>query len=506
MKKYRVLTFLLILSIMFAGQSQTPQPANQNNSKLSIILERMRSRLNLSMGRANFPGAQVGFVYVDGETPEGKPRYVSGSIAVGVSDLQTGTRLKTTDRLLAGSIGKTFVAALTLLLVQEGKVKLDDKIQRWLGTEPWFGKLPNAPDLTLRMLLNHSSGIENHTETSSFQKQAFKNSSRNIRYEELLGYVLNKKPLFPAGSGYNYSDTNYILVGMIVEKVTGRSLYDLIEEKILKPNKLDRTIPSNSLTLPEVANGYLEGRPVIVDGKFTVNPQWEWAGGGFASTAEDLARWGHMLYDGEVLSPASLDEMIKSTSPGEGAVYGLGVMISRSSLGRSYGHDGEFPGYLSDLRYYTKYKMTVAVMVNSDESPGVNQFLATAVDDFAQIIIRATASREVSGPDQIKLKSLAESWLGLIHSNNLDEAWNQLSDRLVTRFTKESWIELMHRFLAQTGEFKTRKFVSVMYSDPQAETVAIRYESSFSKLRTATETLLLEKQSGEWRISSYSVH
>jgi hypothetical protein len=128
------------------------------------------------------------------------------------------------------------------------------------------------------------------------------------------------------------------------------------------------------------------------------------------------------------------------------------------------------------------------------------------VDDFAQIIIRATASREVSGPDQIKLKSLAESWLGLIYSDNLDEAWNQLSDRLMSRFTKESWIELMHRFLAQTGEFKTRKFVSVSYSDPQAETVAIRYESSFSKLRTATETLLLEKQSGEWRISSYSIH
>src|SRR6185295_10812844 len=107
------------------------------------------------------------------------------------------------------------------------------------------------------MLLNHSSGIENHVETNSFQKQILKSGSRNIKYEELIGFVLDKKPLFPAGQGYQYADTNYILAGMVIEKATGKSLYDLIEERILKPNKLERTIPANALSLPEVANGYL---------------------------------------------------------------------------------------------------------------------------------------------------------------------------------------------------------------------------------------------------------
>jgi len=374
-----------------------------------------------------------------------------------------------------------------------------------LGTEPWFDQLPNATDITLRMLLNHSSGIENHAEMSSFEKQILKSSARNIHYDELIAYVLKKKSLFPAGQGYNYSDTNYILVGMIIEKVTGRSLYELIDEKILKPFKLERTIPSNALTLPEMSNGYLDDGPVIVNGKFRINPQWEWASGGFASTAEDLARWGHLLYEGDVLSPNSLDEMIKSTSTGEGAVYGLGVMITRSNFGRSYGHDGDFPGYISDLRFYTRHKLTVAVMVNSDQKSVVDQ-MASATDDFAQVIIRATSRREVSESDQMKLKSLAENWLGLIDSGNMDQAWNFVSDRLSARFTKESWAVRMQQFLGQAGRIKSRKFASINYSDPVTDTVTIRYQSSFSKVPTASETLVFEKQGGEWRLSSYSIH
>jgi hypothetical protein len=197
--------------------------------------------------------------------------------------------------------------------------------------------------------------------------------------------------------------------------------------------------------------------------------------------------------------------MIKSTSTGEGALYGLGVMISRSNFGRTYGHDGDFPGYISDLRYYTKYKVTVAVMVNSDRA-SVTDSMSSATDDFAQIIIRATSSREVSATDQIKLKSVAENWLGLIYRGNMDEAWNLVSDRLSARFTKESWGDRMRQFLDQAGRVKSRTFNSIFYSDPVVETVTIRYDSSFSKVPKATETLVLEKQGGEWRVSSYSIH
>jgi D-alanyl-D-alanine carboxypeptidase len=507
---YISLTLIIVALLMSVRiQSQTPKSVsstNQITTKLAELTKSLQAKLDDSRRLARFPGAQVGFVYIDGQTPDGRPHYVSGSVATGVSDLQRNTPLKTSDRLLAGSIGKTFVAALTLLLVQEGTFNLDEKIEKWLGKQSWFTKLPNAKDITLRMLLNHSSGIENHVDNESFQKQMFKSAGRDIKFEELIAYVLNKKPLFPAGAGYNYADTNYILAGMVIEQATGKTLYNLIADKILKPNGLDRTTPSNSVSLPEVSNGYLEGRPVIVNGKFTINPQWEWTGGGFASTAEDLARWANLLYGSEILSPASQDQMFKSTTTGEGAAYGLGVMITRSKWGRSYGHDGEFPGYLSEMRYYVKHKIAISVMVNSDETSRVNAFLSSAVDNFAEVIIEATATRQLSQSDQAKLQKVTEGWLSLIDTGKYDESWNQLSQRLKNRFTKEAWSSVIHTFLDRTGKLKSRKLRSVAYSDPDSEIVAVDFESSFGKVPTGSETVLLELENGEWKIASYTVH
>src|ERR1044072_9906484 len=119
------LLFLLLLSIPSITYTQTgTPPPTSNEAKVATLSEKVKGRLRGLMATGKFPGAQVGFVYVDRQTPDGKPRYVSGSVAIGVSDLQTGAPLKTTDRLLAASIGKTFVATLTMMLVQEGKLKL----------------------------------------------------------------------------------------------------------------------------------------------------------------------------------------------------------------------------------------------------------------------------------------------------------------------------------------------------------------------------------------------
>src|SRR4030095_4470015 len=301
MKYSRILTLLLVISVTGYGISfQTQSPlASKEDAKLKTLVQLLQRRCDQSKRLGNFPGAQVGFSFYSGQSPDGTPKFVSGSVATGVIDLQSNTPVKPTSRFLTGSIGKTFVSALALLLVQDGQLNLDNKIEKWLGSEAWFAKLPNASTVTLRMLLNHSSGIENHVDTDSFQKQLLKSSSHNVKYEELIAYVLNKNTLFPAGTGYNYADTNYILAGMIIEKATGKRLYDLINDRLIKPYKLEHTIPSDSLTLPDVVTVYVQSKPMIVDGKFKINPQWEWAGGGFASTAEDLARWGALLYNGD---------------------------------------------------------------------------------------------------------------------------------------------------------------------------------------------------------------
>jgi D-alanyl-D-alanine carboxypeptidase len=501
-----LLVFVSFVVSISTVPAQTTLPAPQTGPILPRIIQLMQTRLNAARIQGQFPGAQVGFVYVDGETPDGKPRIVTGSVVSGVADLQTNAPLKSSNRMLAGSIGKTFVAALTMMLVQDGKLNLDDKIEKTLGVEPWFSKLPNARDITLQMLLNHSSGIENHVDIDSFRKQDLKSAARNIGYEELVAFVLNKKPLFPAGTGFNYADTNYILVGMIIEKTTGRKLYDLVDERILKPFRLDRTIPSNSLTLPDVANGYYQDMPLIVNGKFRINPQWEWAGGGFASNAEDLARWANMLYGGEVLSAKSLEEMFSSTSPGEGSTYGLGTMVTRSKWGRAYGHDGEFPGYLADMRYYSKYKIAVAVMVNSDETPGVNSFLSSAADDFAGVIIGMNGGKQVSQAEKIKIQTMSESWLSLIYAEKFDESWEQLDDRLKRRFPKDAWARTMKQFLEKVGKFNSRKLRYVVFPKSDPSSVVIDFESSFSKGSNSSETLTWEMDNGVWKVSGYTLH
>jgi D-alanyl-D-alanine carboxypeptidase len=501
--RLKILVTLILLLVCAAAVPAKAQSAGGNRmadeEKLARLLQKIQSKLDESRVAFKLPGATVGFVLPDGR---------SASVSTGFADVATKTALRPSDRLLAGSIGKTFVAAVALLLVQEGKLNLDEKIERGLGSEKWFARLPNAKDITLRMLLNHSSGIQNHVDNGSFMKTIFKTSAaRDIRYEELVAYVLDKKPLFAAGKGYKYADTNYILAGMIVERATGKTLYEEINERILKPLKLERTIPSNSLVLPEVANGYLENKPVIVNGKFILNPQWEWAGGGFASTAEDLARWAKSLYAGEVLQQKSLDEMLGSTTTGDGKGYGLGVEIVQSKWGKAYGHDGEFPGYLSDMRYFPKYKIAVAVQVNSDEAPGVNRFLASAVNDFAQIIIKETSSRELSESDKIKLRELTASWLKLIDAGRFAESWEELSVELKAKYAKEKWQSALQPFLGTVGKIKSRSFKSVDYSDPETETVAVDFESVFAKVPTAVETVILKlEKDGRWRVASYSIH
>src|SRR5262249_302613 len=252
--------------------------------------------------------------------------------------------------------------------------------------------------------------------------------------------------------------------------------------------------------------GYLNGKPVIVNGRFTINPQWEWAGGGFASSAEDLSRWAAMLYSGKILTPKSLDAMFNSTTTGEGADYGLGVMITNPRCGKGYGHDGEFPGYLSEMRYYPKFHLAIAVMVNSDETPEVDRFVSTAADDFAGDIIKELIGRELSLDQQESLKQLATSWLNLIDTERFAESWQQLGSKLKTKYNESAWGTALHPLLSQTGKIKKRTFRSVGYSDAQGESVIVEFDSTFTKATTSKEVVSLVQEQGQWRITGYSIH
>ncbi|MGB2751764.1 MAG: serine hydrolase domain-containing protein [Pyrinomonadaceae bacterium] len=338
-----------------------------------------------------FPGATVGVVLANGEVM---------SFAVGYSDTAAKTPMLATDRMLAGSTGKTFAAATALQLVKEGKIGLDDKVEKYLGSEVWFARLPNAKDITVRQLMNHTSGLVRYEFKDQFTKDLTANPEKVWKPQELLAYLLDEKPPFEAGKSWDYSDTNYIVLGMIIEKVTGKKFYDVANKRLIKPLKLTNTIPQDGLKLKGVVQGYAGANnpfggkdEMIANGKFIINPQFEWTGGGWATTTEDLARWAKMMYEGKAYDNALLPQVLAGVAApmlGRETKYGLGVIIRKTAAGTSYGHSGFFPGYMTDMMYFPEQKIAVAVQVNTSVGQNLGKPLGRVLVETADLISKQT--------------------------------------------------------------------------------------------------------------------
>lgn len=353
------------------------------------LAARLQAKLDSLHAAGHFPGATVGVYLPDGRTL---------ALATGVAD-SGGIPMRPRDRMLAGSVGKTFVAAVALQLVDEGKLGLDQPISTWLGTEPWFGRLPNARAITVRMLMNHTSGLVRYEFNDAFLRDLNAAPLKRWTPAERVAYLLGTQPPFEAGRGWDYSDTNYIVLGDIVERITGHTLEAEIRRRVLDPWHLAGVIPSDSVVLPGVVQGYAgadnpfghEPR-MIRDGRFIVNPQFEWAGGGYATSAPDLARWAALLWGGRVFSHPLLAQAVDGVAApmlGSGARYGLGVIVRDGPLGPSWGHSGFFPGYLTDVRYYPRQRFAVALQVNSSTRGALVRPLGAMADDLARIVAEA---------------------------------------------------------------------------------------------------------------------
>ncbi len=289
--------------------------------------------------------------------------------------------MQPSTRMLAASIGKTFVSATVLALEQEGQIDLDGYISDWLGDEEWFHRLPNGDSVTVRHLLSHTSGITNHVDDPAFAadfRERWAEPENSFTPEALIGYVLDQPPLFESGEGWAYSDTGYVLLGLIIEKTTGRSYYDEISHRFLVPLDLALTSPSDRRDLLNLATGYmspenqfgLPERTMGTDGLMHWNPAIEWTGGGLVSNSLDLSRWAIALFEGRAIEGDYLDDLLREVQidADYGDVgYGAGVSIHRESpIGTWYGHSGWIPGHTSTLRYYVDQKAAFAFQINTD--------------------------------------------------------------------------------------------------------------------------------------------
>jgi D-alanyl-D-alanine carboxypeptidase len=345
------------------------QPAAHSSRDATALFQ---AELDALRQEYRFPGATAAYVLSDG---------TAGVVATGLADVETEKPMSPSSRMLAASIGKTFVSATALALAQQGRLELDDPISTWLSDKPWFARLPNHASITVRQLLAHSAGLSNHVDEPAFAAALSENWAKPgtpFSPEMLIEYVLDKPALFAPGEGWAYSDTGYLLVGLIIEEVSGRDYYEEVTERFLEPLGLSLTSPSDRLDLPGLAAGYmaaenplgLPAKTTTDDGRMAWNPAVEWTGGGLVSNALDLAKWGKALFEGRAMEGPYLDDLLRETpiSPETHDVsYGLGISIYKTGpLGTRYGHSGWIPGYSSSLRYYPELRVAIAFQINTD--------------------------------------------------------------------------------------------------------------------------------------------
>lgn len=305
----------------------------------------------------------------------------------GTAGRGTGRPMPWNGRFRIGSATKTFTAAVVLHLVGEGRMSLDDTVERWLpGVVRGNGN--DGRRITVRQLLQHTSGVPDVLpEIPALNSAAGYRAERFRTYtpEELVGMAMRHAPTFPVpGDGWSYSNTNYVLAAMIIREVTGRSWAREVHERIIRPLDLkDTGTPGAFPFMPGPhAHSYASfGTGTGVD-VTTLNPSMGIGSGSIISTAHDLSRFYTALLGGRLLKPAQLAEMTATRdAPELGVKYGLGLGEIPLSCGGSYfGHLGELLGYHTLAGVTRGGTRTAVVYLTSDGGPDTQKAMNTLVD------------------------------------------------------------------------------------------------------------------------------
>ncbi len=290
------------------------------------------------------------------------------------------TPMRPSHRFRVGSVSKTFVAVVVLQLVEEGKVRLEDTVERWLP-----GLLPYGRRVTVRELLNHTSGVYNYTDDSVFRDKFSKDFELVLPPLEAVALAARHRLVSKPGQRWEYSNTGYELLGLIIERATGKPFSEELARRVLRPLGLRATSfdPDPEIRGP-VAHGYFllaglafkpEGRRMDV----TRSSGGAWASAGIVSTAGDLARFYGELLGGRLLRPELVRAMKTTVAAEPGIDWGLGLYRKRLACGYAWGHDGVMPGYATVV-LASEDGRAVVVLATNGWAPDVNVFLANSAE------------------------------------------------------------------------------------------------------------------------------
>jgi len=297
------------------------------------------------------------------------PGHGAVELASGLSNRFLGTPMAPGDRVYAGSVAKTFVAAAVLQLVEEGAVSLDARLRQW------FPDFPGADVITVEALLNHTSGIPDYYDSRALVEELHEEPRRVWAPQRILDEVAGLEPMFTPGEDCHYSNTNYLFLGRIVEAVTGNALEVELRRRFFDPLGLEETYLAVAEEVPGgVVPGYTEVDGVRRrDGPGVSTLSGAWASGALVSTAGDLVRWGRAVYGGDVLAETSREAMttagpyperVAASAGSRGSRYGLGTTLWQTLAGQAVGHGGAILSFTSVTVYVPGRDIGVAAVAN----------------------------------------------------------------------------------------------------------------------------------------------
>lgn len=295
--------------------------------------------------QANVPKQFMGTVLV---AQDGKVLLDKG---YGFANLEWNIPNTPTTKFRLGSITKQFTAASILLLEERGKLKVEDPVKKYM---------PDAPaawdKITIFHVLTHTSGIPSFTGFPDFESR----EAQAMTPEKLVEWFRSEPLEFEPGTKWNYSNSGYVLLGYLIEKISGQSYSDFVQQNIFTPLGMkDSGYDSNSAIIMRRAAGYAQGKSGPVNASF-VHMSIPFSAGALYSTTEDLLRWEQGLFSGKVLTAASLGKM---TTPYK-QDYAFGLVISANNGHKMIAHDGGIEGFNTSLAYYPDDKLVVAVLAN----------------------------------------------------------------------------------------------------------------------------------------------
>jgi D-alanyl-D-alanine carboxypeptidase len=348
-----------------------PAPPSRSAVRAITVRARLQTELDAIRARLAIPGVSVTILFRDGSSWSG----VSGNAVVtGNVAVEDGTAFA------LGSVSKTYTAALILALAGDGAIDLDASARSYVK------EMPLDPKITVRQLLNHTSGLDDYFLHAGIDKALLADRGAFWSVRRTLKYVA--KPYFPPGRGWHYSNTNYLYLGLIAERVAGVPLAKALEDRFFGPLGLEHTwYQAVAKPRAPIAHGYRfassrrDSPPIdLSDGSpvapFTSVVSAAGGAGSIAATSSDLAKWARLLYTGKVLGPEMTAEMLNgvaaTASYAPRVPYGLGVQAFPIDGRLALGHSGRLLGFRAAVRHIPSEALTIAVLTNQSRAdPGL---------------------------------------------------------------------------------------------------------------------------------------